>query len=100
MGPIFKSSPTRRTSQRDLARAGIVYENERGQADRKSLRKSFGTHLARAGVSFQTAVKLMRHSDPRLTMNVYTDAALLDMRAAVEHLGRLGEAGDDGLARA
>ena len=90
MGPIFESSPTQRTFKRDLARAGIVYENERGQVDRKSLRKTFGTHLARAGVSFQTAVKLMRHSDPRLTMNVYTDPVLLDMRGAVSRLKGLG----------
>ena len=54
--------------------------------DRKSLRKTFGTHLAMAGVDLRVAVKLMRHSDPRLTMNVYTDPMLLDMKGAVEVL--------------
>ena len=86
LGPIFRHSPTRRTFMYDLERAGIPYENERGQVDRKSLRKTFGTHLARAGVKFQTMVKLMRHSDPRLTMNVYTDPVLLDMQGAIKRL--------------
>lgn len=85
-GRVFKSSPTLRTFQRDLKRAGIPYETERGQVDRKSLRKTFGTHLAMAGVDFRLAVRLMRHTDPRLTMNVYTDPMLLDMKTAVSRL--------------
>ncbi len=87
LGSIFRSSPTRRTFMRDIARAGIRYGTARGQADRKSLRKTLGTHLAMNGVSFQIAVRLMRHSDPRLTANLYTDPMLLDMRKAVAVLG-------------
>ena len=86
-GLVFESSPTLRTFRRDLERAGIAYETNRGQADRKSLRKTFGTHLAMAGVDLRLAAKLMRHSDPRLTLNVYTDPVLLDMREAVRRLG-------------
>jgi integrase len=86
MGPIFSSSPTRPTFQRDVARAGLQYDNARGQVDRKSLRKTFGTHLALAGVDFRLAVKLMRHTDPKLTQNIYTDPLLLDMQGAVKKL--------------
>jgi len=78
--------PTLRTFRRDLERTEIPYHTERGEVDRKSLRKTFGTHLAMAGVDLRVAVKLMRHSDPRLTMNVYTDPMLLDMKGAVEVL--------------
>lgn len=84
--PVFSSSPTIRTFRRDLERAGIEYETDRGRVDRKSLRKTFGTHLAIAGVDLRLAVKLMRHSDPRLTMNVYTDPMLLDMQGAVARI--------------
>lgn len=54
--------------------------------DQKSLRTTFGTHLALAGVDFRVAVKMMRHKDPRLTMNVYTDPVLLDMKNAANML--------------
>lgn len=85
-GPVFMESPTRRTFKQDLARAGIEYDGPRGQADRKSLRKTFGTHLAMAGVDFRVAVRLMRHKDPKLTQNIYTDPMLLDMKGAVSRL--------------
>jgi integrase len=76
-----------------LERAGLAYENENGQVDRKSLRKTFGTHLALAGVNFQTAVRLMRHRDPGLTARLYTDPVLLDMQGAVAGLAKLGQGG-------
>ena len=56
------------------------------QADRKCLRKTFGTHLAMAGVDFRVAVRLMRHKDPKLTQNIYTDPILLDMAVAIKRL--------------
>jgi len=105
---VFAGSPTTQTWKRDLVRAGIIrfadaelkpttqrfachnligYETHDGQVDRKCLRKTFCTHLASAGVDLRTAQRLMRHSDPRLTANIYTDPALLDMRGAVESLG-------------
>jgi integrase len=99
MGTIFDSSPTIRTWKSDLERAKIEYDNEHGQVDRKSLRKTFCTHLAVAGVDLRTAGKLMRHTDLRLTQNIYTDPALLDMKAAVEKLNgsadHLHAAGND-----
>ncbi|QNN24027.1 tyrosine-type recombinase/integrase [Planctomycetales bacterium ZRK34] len=46
VGRMFKYAPTLRTFKRDIKRVGIDYDTERGQADRKCLRKTFGTHLA------------------------------------------------------
>jgi integrase len=47
------------------------------RVDLHALRKTFGTLLAASGVSPQVAMELMRHSDMKLTMGVYTDAAQL-----------------------
>jgi integrase len=87
-GPVFMSSSQRWTFLNDVRRAGLEYNHERGQADRKSLRKTFGTHLAMAGVDFRVTVRLMRHNDPRLTQAVYTDPMLLGMHDAVGSLVR------------
>jgi integrase len=71
----------------DLQMAGIKKEDERGRIlDVHSLRLTFGTWLARAGVPLTTAQKLMRHSDPKLTANVYCDVSLLDLHGAVSAL--------------
>ena len=85
-GPVFGSSPTLKTWKRDLERAEIPYETEAGQADRKCLRKTFGTHLALKGVDLRVAMRLMRHRDPALTATLYTDPMLLDMKGAVASL--------------
>ncbi|MFN7020829.1 MAG: tyrosine-type recombinase/integrase [Phycisphaerales bacterium] len=47
------------------------------------MRHTFGTHLSKAGVPLRTAQAAMRHSDPSLTANVYTDPKLLDVAGAV-----------------
>ncbi len=67
--PTFKS---------DLKSAGIPFEDARGRrVDLHALRKTYGTMLAAAGVSPRVAMELMRHSDMKLTMGVYTDVAQL-----------------------
>ena len=50
------------------------------------MRHTFGTHLSKAGVPLRTAQAAMRHSDPSLTANVYTDPKLLDVAGAVAGL--------------
>jgi integrase len=71
----------------DCKRAGIPKRDRRGRTvDLHALRTTFGTHLAAAGVPLTTAQKLMRHSDPKLTANIYTDPHLLDMAGAVASL--------------
>jgi integrase len=64
--------------KKDLIVAGVEYKNEKGYADFHSLRHTFGTFLARSGTKPQIAQRLMRHSDPRLTQNLYTHLTIAD----------------------
>ena len=79
-----------RILDRDLVAAGIAKRDERGRTvDVHALRHTFGTHLSKAGVPLRTAQAAMRHSDPSLTANVYTDPKLLDVRGALDALPKL-----------
>src|SRR5437016_1930157 len=63
-----------RIFDRDLRMAGIAKRDDRGRTlDVHALRTTFGTLLSRGGVPLRTAQAAMRHSDPSLTANVYTD---------------------------
>lgn len=88
-----------RIFNRDLVSAGMARIEKRGgedvvprtddcgrTIDVHALRHTFGTHLSKAGVPLRTAQAAMRHSDPSLTANVYTDPKLLDMAATVASL--------------
>lgn len=77
----------------DIAAAGIEKVDSRGRSvDIHSLRHTFGTMLARAGVMPQTAKELMRHSKIDLTMNLYTHLDLADTAQAVQSLPSLANA--------
>jgi integrase len=66
------------TFYRDLACAGIERVDALGRRmDMHALRKTFGTHLVLAGVEPRVVMELMRHSDLKLTMKTYMDAAQL-----------------------
>ncbi len=79
-----------KTLDRDLKVAGIAKHDERGRSlDVHALRHTFGTMLSAGGVTPRTAQAAMRHSKIDLTMNVYTDPKLLDLRGAVETLPNL-----------
>jgi integrase len=79
-----------RIFDRDLATAGIQKRDERSRTlDVHALRTTFGTLLSRGGVSLRTAQAAMRHSDPKLTANVYTDPKLLDVHGALDALPML-----------
>jgi integrase len=72
---------------RDLRLAGIAKRDERGRSlDVHALRHTFGTLLSKGGVAPRTAQAAMRHSKIDLTMNVYTDPVLLDVRGALDAL--------------
>lgn len=76
--------------KKDLDAAGIPFTDSKGRRfDFHSLRVAFGTSLAAAGVMPAVAQQLMRHSDPRLTMNIYTDPSQLPTAAAVASLPAL-----------
>ena len=51
-----------------------------------SLRNTFAPKLAVSGVSQRLTQELMRHSDPRLTANIYTDVTRLPTFDAVRDL--------------
>ena len=81
-----------RVFDKDLRFAGIPKRDANGKtADIHSLRHTFGTMLARSGVSLQVAQRAMRHSTPALTSNLYTHLGLLDLAEAVETLPALGQ---------
>jgi hypothetical protein len=75
---------------RDLKAAGITKRDERDRTlDVHALRTTFGTLLSRGGVPLRTAQAAMRHADPSLTANVYTDPKLLDVAGALDALPTL-----------
>ncbi len=75
---------------RDLQAAGIPKRDDRNRTvDVHALRHTFGTHLSKRGVPLRIAQEAMRHSDPKLTANVYTDPKLLDIAGAVDKLPML-----------
>ena len=80
---------------RDLRLAGIAKRDDRGGTlDVHALRHTFGTLLSKGGVAPRTAQAAMRHSKLDLTMNVYTDPALLDVRGALDALPTLPLGGE------
>ena len=79
-----------RILNRDLKAAGIPKKDGRGRTiDVHALRHSFGTLLSTSGVAPRIAQRAMRHSRIDLTMNTYTDPALLDVHAAMNALPSL-----------
>jgi integrase len=72
---------------KDLQAAGIERKGSDGRSiDVHSLRKTFGTMLAAAGVPLTTVQRLMRHSTPLLTAKLYIDVEPVDMMQALEKL--------------
>lgn len=63
----------------------FIDENVR-RLDFHALRVTFGTLLAVNHVHLTDAVHLMRHSDPKLTMKIYTDASQLALSDSLAKL--------------
>ena len=80
---VFSSIPKVETLRKDLVAAGIEPVTSEGQVDFHALRVTYATLLARAGVPLAQAQRLMRHSTPVLTSNVYTRLGIEDGRSAV-----------------
>ena len=79
-----------RILNRDLKAAGIPKVDERGRTlDVHALRTTFGTLLSKGGVAPRTAQAAMRHASLDMTMQVYTDPKLLDVRGALDTLPTL-----------
>ena len=76
-----------RALERLLSRAGIPKKDETGrQVDIHALRHTAASRLARSGASLVVTQKILGHSTPRLTSQVYTHLEADDLRAAVEAL--------------
>jgi integrase len=74
----------------DLQKAGIERIDASGRKlDFHSLRYTFATRLAAQGIPQRLAQELMRHSDPRLTANIYTDVSKLPTFEAMRTLAWL-----------
>lgn len=67
-GMVFAEFPTIRTLRRDCARAGV----DPTDVGYHSLRKCFAGRCATTGVPLAVAQKILGHSDPKLTANIYT----------------------------
>ena len=86
-GFIFASVPDVATLKKDLARAGIPFVDASGRrVDIHALRHTFCTLLALSGATMRAAQTLMRHSDPKLTANVYSQVAADVNSAAISRL--------------
>ena len=97
---VFKHFPRIERFRRDLKKAEVAYCDAYGNfADFHSLRKTFGTNLARAGVPSRVAMALMRHSDRRLTDKIYTDENLLGTWSAFDSLPSYTETASQGASQ-
>ena len=79
-----------RIFDRLLVAAGIPkIDGEGRKLDLHALRHTAGTRLARAGVGLVQTQRLLGHSDPKLTAQVYTHLDVEDLRGSVESLPSL-----------
>ena len=86
--------------RRDLIKAGVAPRDAMGRkAVFHSLRHTFGTNLANAGVASRVAMSLMRHSDRRLTDKIYTDESLLGTWAAFDSLPNYSQPASQGASQ-
>jgi integrase len=89
--PVFEKIPSMTEFRADLAAADIPEQDERGRkVVLHSLRHSLATMLAQSKTPPAVAMKIMRHRDIRLTLEAYTDEALLSAHTAMQSLPRLG----------
>ncbi|MDB5310263.1 MAG: hypothetical protein JWO38_4465 [Gemmataceae bacterium] len=87
---------------RDLAAAGVPYRIDTidgpRYADFHALRHSYLSALAAAGVGVKELQDLARHSDPRLTLGIYTHARAESLGASVARLQIPGAAEGNALS--
>jgi integrase len=70
----------------DLEAAKIPFESAEGIVDFHALRVTYGTNLARIGMSPAIAQKMMRHSTINLTLEVYTKFTSDEVSDAIDKL--------------
>lgn len=85
-----------RILDRVLARAGIAKVDLQGEKlDIHALRHTCATRLFRSGAQLMQIQRILGHSDPKLTAEIYAHVDVDDLRGAVEGLSpptvKLGE---------
>jgi integrase len=79
----------------DLRRCGIEPVDADGRVvDAHSLRHGYITALAKSGVPVKVVQTLARHSDPKLTLNLYSHLTAFDLHGAIDHLPDLNPTDD------
>ncbi len=74
-----------RIFDRVLKRAGIPRVDAEGRkVDIHALRHTFGSRMARSGAGLVHVQRLLGHSDPKLTAQVYTHLDVEDLRKAIQ----------------
>lgn len=74
-----------RIFKRILVRADIPRVDSEGRKlDIHALRHTFGSRMARSGAGLVHVQRLLGHSDPKLTAQVYTHLDVEDLRSAIE----------------
>ena len=77
-----------RILDRVLDRVGIAKVDHEGRKlDIHALRHTFASRLARSDVGLVQAQRLLGHSDPKLTAQVYTHLEVEDLRGAIDSIG-------------
>lgn len=85
-----ETMPNEETFRRDLKEAGIEALADDGTVvDFHALRVTLGTRLSDAGVPLVQAQRILRHSTPVLTANIYTRPASTDLRASLDRASGL-----------
>lgn len=89
--PLFSlPEKTAQMMRYDLTRCGIPAVDLQGRVvDTHSLRHGYITALGRAGVPESVRTLLARHSDPRLTLKVYTHLEAFDLFGAAQTFANL-----------
>ena len=65
----------------------LVVTDDAGRVvDFHALRMTYITLLVKGGASVKVAQELARHSDPKLTMNVYSQLGIRDLAGALDYL--------------
>lgn len=80
---VSEAKTSRECAERE-ASDFLTYVDEDGAfADFHANRHTFISNLGKAGVPLTDAQKLARHSDPKLTSNIYTHLEVHDLAAAI-----------------
>lgn len=88
--PFHQHVPRIETVKKDLEKAGIPLRDALGRrVDFHSLRMTFGTTLLANGVHPIVVKELMRHSDLKLTTNLYNDPSQLPLAQGISALPRM-----------